>query len=382
MLPSMRSVLTTVARRSLLIAVAASALLPAAASAALSVTLAGGDALEERAMTFIATGTTNATNEIYATFRPIGGVPCAPSYGADSGSSVFFADSSGTQEVLTRGDPGDYVMCAYLQSGSSQPAIETFVLPVRVRPNSAALAIQVAPIGVADVAVPVSLVGTTELGRRLYAKAKPIGAGGCGQSNTADPSSDSFASFESAIGPFSLPRLAGPFSDVGQYRLCAWLQESGSDALAEAAASAVVTIVAPIPLLTGLDMTSSSFAAQPSGGFTTESFRSYSLITYRLVNTDASVRFTVAARRVGRRVGSSCRRLSRTNRNRRRCVRFQPIAGSYTDAGKRGSNSVKFSGRVGGRRLKTGSYRLTASPRTATGRGKSMRRSFRIVRTR
>jgi|GEM_PF-2822456 len=363
--------------------VAAFALAPAAANAALSVALVGGDALEDRAMTFIFTGSTSATNEIYATFRVSGGVPCAPSFRADSGSGIVFGEPSGTQEILTRDDPGAYVLCAYLAASSSDPPIEAFTLPVTVRPNTATLAIQAPVAGNPGVAVPVTLAGTTELGRELYAKSKPVGSGPCAQSRSADPSSDSFAFFESALGAFAVPRLAGPFASVGQYTLCAWLQESSTDVVAEAAASAVVTIVPPIPVLTSLEVSPSAFAAQPSGGFTTGSvFSSATTISYRLDNTAAGVRLTVAARRSGRRVGASCRRATRANRNRATCVRYELVPGSYTDDGEEGTNFVRFSGRVGGRRLRTGSYRLFASPRTTTGPGTTLRRAFRVIRSR
>jgi len=363
------------------LAVCITAAAPAAARAALNVTLVGGDALEDRAMTFIATGTTNATNEIYAKYRPSGGVPCAPSYGADSGTSEFFAQPSGAQDVITSGEPGAYVMCAYLAASSTAVPTEAFTLPVNVRANNATLTVQAPATGFPGVAVPVTLSGTTELGRTLYAKAKPVGAGPCAQSRSADPSSESFAFSEPALGAFGIPRLAGPFPDVGQYTLCAWLQEGFSDVVAEAAASAVVNIIAPVPVLTGLDLSPDAFVARTSGGFETGGFP-YSSVSYRLTNTAASVRFTVAARRSGRRVGTSCRKPTRALRRRKSCVRYQLVPGSFTDSGVSGLNFIHFSGRIGGRRLSTGTYRLYASPRTTTGRGATARRTFRIIRTR
>lgn len=354
-------------------------LTPAAAQAALAVSLVGDDALEDRPMTFIATGSTSGTSHIYATFRPEGGVPCATSsYSADSGTSLFFRDVSGTQKVIERGDPGAYLLCAYLATSSTAAPTERLSLPVNVRPNNATLALVVPPSAVPGAGVPVLLAGTTELGRTLFAKAKPIGAGPCAQSRAADPAADTFAFSLPASGAFSLPRLAGPFRDVGQYTLCAWLQENSSDAVAEASASAVLNVVPPIPVMTSLDISPSAFVARPAGGFRTTGYPSTS-VSYRLENTAASVRFTVAARRTGRRVGTSCRAVTRANRNRKRCLRYQPVSGSYTDPGRQGSNYLRFSGRIGGKRLRTGVYRLYASPRTTSGRGKTMRHTFRIT---
>ncbi len=373
----------TSAWRALIVALGVLACAPAAAQAALSITLVGGDALEERPMTFIASGTTDATNDIWATLRLSGGGPCAPSYAANSGGSLlFFGEPSGTQEIETVEEPGAYVVCAYLASDFDAVPVERFTLPVNVRPNNATVAIQAPVRGVQDTPTPVTLVGTTELGRQLFARAKPVGSGPCGQSMAADPSSGTFAYAEPALGAFAVPRLAGPFSEAGRYTLCAWVQEHYNDVVAEAGATAVIDIVPPIPVLRSLAMSPSAFAPQPSGGFVTSGLLSSSSISYRLENTKAAVRLTISARRSGRRVGSSCRTLTPANRRRPPCVRYQRIAGSYTDAGTRGTNYVRFSGRVGGRRLKVGAYRLSATPRTATGPGTTRHRLFRVIRSR
>ena len=380
----MKLTLNTRAWRALEVVVLAGfACAPATAQAALSITLVGGDALEERPMTFVASGTTDATNDIWASLRLSGGVPCAPSHAADAGGNLlFFGEPSGTQEIETVEEPGAYVVCAYLASDFDAVPVERFTLPVNVRPNNASIAIQAPVRGVQDMPTPVTLAGTTELGRQLFARAKPVGSGPCGQSMAADPSSGTFAYAEPALGTFGVPRLAGPFSEAGRYTLCAWVQEHYNDVVAEAGATAVIDIVPPIPVLRSLTMSPSAFAPQPSGGFVTSGLLSSSSISYRLENTKAAVRLTISARRTGRRVGSSCRTLTPANRRRPRCVRYQRIAGSYTDAGTRGTNYVRFSGRVGGRRLKVGAYRLSATPRTTTGPGITRHRLFRVIRSR
>ena len=74
--------------------------------------------------------------------------------------------------------------------------------------------------------------------------------------------------------------------------------------------------------------------------------------------------------------------MTQANRSRRSCVRYPLLPGSYTHSATQGMNSLPFSGRVGSRRLKPGTYRLHASPRTASGRGTPRRKTFRIIRRR
>jgi len=212
MLGAVRCVARISSHPALLAAIASLAFLPAAAQAELSVTLVGNDALEDRPMTFVATGTTSATTEIYGKLRHARGVPCAPSYSTDAGSGLFFADPTGAQEVITRDDPGSYVLCAYLATSSAATPLEALTLPVAVRPNNATLSLRVPSNGFRGVGVPVTIAGTTELDRNVYATAKPVGAGPCGRSRAADPASNAFAFFEPGAGAFSIPRLAGPFA--------------------------------------------------------------------------------------------------------------------------------------------------------------------------
>ncbi len=103
-------------------------------------------------------------------------------------------------------------------------------------------------------------------------------------------------------------------------------------------------------------------------------------VSYRLSEA-ASVRFTVERARAGRRVGRRCLAPTRANRKRPKCTRFTAAAGSFTHSGKPGANSFRFSGRIGGRKLAPGAYRLVAVPTDAAGnRGAAIRRAFTVVR--
>lgn len=85
-------------------------------------------------------------------------------------------------------------------------------------------------------------------------------------------------------------------------------------------------------------------------------------------------------RRVRRKGKIRCVRPTRKNARRRRCARYKR-AGSFTRTFAAGAHRIKFSGRIGRRKLRPGSYRLTLTPTDAAGnRGKARRLGFTIVR--
>ena len=65
----------------------------------------------------------------------------------------------------------------------------------------------------------------------------------------------------------------------------------------------------------------------------------------------------------------------------RRCTRYVRVRGSFTHDGQAGLNRFKFTGRLRGRTLRPGRYRLVAAASNAAGnRSKPRRTKFRIVR--
>jgi streptogramin lyase len=93
-------------------------------------------------------------------------------------------------------------------------------------------------------------------------------------------------------------------------------------------------------------------AAKPNRGTT---------FVYGLSET-ARVLFTIEQRVAGRMVGTKCRKPSRSNRARPKCTRLARI-GRFAHASPTGETRKKFSGKIGKRVLKPGSYRagLTAT---------------------
>jgi len=94
----------------------------------------------------------------------------------------------------------------------------------------------------------------------------------------------------------------------------------------------------------------------------------------------AKVRFTVQRATLGRKVGKRCATPTKTNRRQRSCARYVAVMGSFTRARKSGGDRFTFTGRLAALKLRTGRYRLTASPSAGTHKGKTGRASFRITR--
>jgi len=99
--------------------------------------------------------------------------------------------------------------------------------------------------------------------------------------------------------------------------------------------------------------------------------------TFRFrLDRGAQVRFVFSQIVSGRRVGGRCVKATKNNRRKPRCSRAL-AAGTLRISGKAGANSVAFSGKISGRALKPGSYRLLV---TALADGKtSPARSLRFT---
>jgi Glycine rich protein len=126
------------------------------------------------------------------------------------------------------------------------------------------------------------------------------------------------------------------------------------------------------PVLRDLAMSPSSFTAAKTGpGFITAVG---TRVSYRLSEA-ASTRFTVERATRGRRRGRRCVK----GRRGRRCTRYVRVRGSFNYAGAAGVNRLRFRGRMAGRKLRRGRYRLVAVATDAAGnRSRPVRRAFRI----
>ena len=81
----------------------------------------------------------------------------------------------------------------------------------------------------------------------------------------------------------------------------------------------------------------------------------------------ATVTFKVQRQLPGRAAKGACVKPKRSNRDKQKCTRPLGVPGTFSRAGAAGENSFRFNGRVQGRSLKPGKYKLRATP-TAEGR--------------
>jgi hypothetical protein len=89
------------------------------------------------------------------------------------------------------------------------------------------------------------------------------------------------------------------------------------------------------------------------------------LIGFRLSEA-ATVSFDVDRLLPGRRVDGRCKAPTK-RRTGKRCTKAKGIPGLFAFAAKAGDNTFRFSGRMNGRKLKPGRYRLTGVARDAAG---------------
>ena len=71
-------------------------------------------------------------------------------------------------------------------------------------------------------------------------------------------------------------------------------------------------------------------------------------------------------------------RLAGSDCAKKRCRGYKKVRGSFNSGGFAGQNSFKFTGRVGGKKLRRGKYRLTGTPSKSTRTGAPVRASFKI----
>ena len=84
------------------------------------------------------------------------------------------------------------------------------------------------------------------------------------------------------------------------------------------------------------------------------------------LSESARVTLTIQRSLRGRRVGEKCVRPSPRLRRAKRCTRYRTI-GSLTRTGAKGANSAAFTGRIGRRALRPGSYRALIRATDAAG---------------
>ncbi len=139
------------------------------------------------------------------------------------------------------------------------------------------------------------------------------------------------------------------------------------------------------PAASGESVSPSSFEAAPSGPSAASARRhKYGARVTFTLNVASEVRFTVQQRQHGRYTGKGRKRrcVAQTHKNAKakKCTRVVTLRGSFARSGKAGTNSFRFTGRLGGKTLKPGTYTLVATPMANGKAGHAATATFRIKR--
>ena len=118
------------------------------------------------------------------------------------------------------------------------------------------------------------------------------------------------------------------------------------------------------PVISGFALSPRAFRAARRGGSVGGSGGTRVSLT---LSEPATLRFRVRRATRGRRVGGRCVKATRRNAGRRRCRRFVLRPGAFTVAGTQGANAFRFTGRLAGRSLGAGAYRLVVVATDAAG---------------
>jgi hypothetical protein len=135
-------------------------------------------------------------------------------------------------------------------------------------------------------------------------------------------------------------------------------------------------------LASTLALSSSTFAAQTSGPSASATGTHGTSVRFQL-NVVAEMSFGIERVTVGRKLtrkGTSvCAAQMSSNHSKPRCTRLVSLRGAFARAGVAGTNSFHFSGRLSGRALAPGHYRLLGTPIVNGARAATVSIAFTII---
>jgi|GEM_PF-2290251 len=206
--------------------------------------------------TFTVAGNSAVSKELYVRFRPAGGAPCAPSASSDAGSNDWgsfsgdsFTGASVNGDFIRRKTgvwhtPGSFMFCIWLASSSSAP-VTPITQVVTFRSPTGTISGSVAPVTpLAGQVATVTVTGSSEAPKYVYASIRPAGGAPCATSYSAD-SGQSLMNGRSVNGAFT-EQATTTQSTAGSYLICLWLADSSSDGAPVAGPQpATFTVIAP-----------------------------------------------------------------------------------------------------------------------------------------
>jgi N-acetylneuraminic acid mutarotase len=137
------------------------------------------------------------------------------------------------------------------------------------------------------------------------------------------------------------------------------------------------------PTISSVALSATRFRAAGSGPSVTAARRRRAPVGTTISYRDgaaATATFAVQRPAGGRRSSGRCAKPTHANRRKAHCTRWVTV-GRFRHADTAGTNTLRFSGRVGGHKLRPGSYRLSITARIGRGRASTASTiGFRIVR--
>ncbi|HEX8122281.1 MAG TPA: hypothetical protein VF549_13550 [Solirubrobacteraceae bacterium] len=155
----------------------------------------------------------------------------------------------------------------------------------------------------------------------------------------------------------------------------------------EVTATRKVVLVAPpppadtvAPTLSGVSLSARTFRVAAGATAVAAAAKRGTSVRYTL-SEPATASFAISRATKGRRVGGKCRRATRSNRRRRACTRYVKTGRTITRRSPAGASTLKFTGRIGTKKLTPGRYRMAIAATDVAGNtSKARRLQFRIVR--
>jgi hypothetical protein len=136
--------------------------------------------------------------------------------------------------------------------------------------------------------------------------------------------------------------------------------------------------------ISAFTLTPSTFFANPKGPSATTAQakqkkpkRTYGTVLRYTGSQAATTTFTVLRPSRGRKQGKTCSKPRPANRKGKACTYYSRV-GSFIHQDAAGSVRFRFTGRVGGRTLKPGTYRLEAVARNTAGTATAVTKTFRV----
>jgi streptogramin lyase len=204
---------------------------------------------------------------------------------------------------------------------------------------------------------------------------------GADQIARIDPMSHAVMEFPLARGSAPQGIVAGPdgavwFTEFGRDRIGRLSLASSIPPSTSTTVPTTTQLFTPVPQLSAAKLSQTVFAAENKGASLTARKKRGTDISYSESET-ATTMFTVLKRVVGHKQGTRCAP-GRPRKHERHCTRYLSV-GSFTHQDAAGKVTVHFTGRVGGRKLKPGSYVLALTPKASGETGRTVELPFRVV---